>query len=112
MRKYAALILVVFTAGCAGSLQSTAVTPQQRLYAAYGDYIVYGQIVMQAVADPLTLPETKAALKDVDRRTYKAIQIARTAYERGALTEFSLALAETGLRELRTRLVAEGRLKQ
>ncbi len=111
MRKYAALLLLVVVAGC-GSLQSVAVTPQQRLFAAYGDYIVYGQIVLQAAEDPLTLPETKAALKEVDRRAYKAIQIARTAYERGELTEVTLVLAETGLRELKTRLVAERRLKQ
>ncbi len=111
MRRYASFLLVVAVTAC-GSLQSVAVTPQQRLFAAYGDYIVYGQIVLQAVEDPLTLPETKAALKEVDRRTYKAIQIARTAYERGELTEVTLVLAEAGLRELRTRLVAEGRLRQ
>ena len=63
MRRYASFLLVVAVTAC-GSLQSVAVTPQQRLFAAYGDYIVYGQIVLQAVEDPLTLPETKAALKE------------------------------------------------
>jgi hypothetical protein len=111
MRRCAALFLIVFTAAC-GSLQSVAVTPQQRLYAATGDYIVYGQIVLQIVSDPLTLPETRATLKDLDNRAYNAIRMARTAYDAGDLTEVTLVLAETGLRELRSRLVAEGRLKQ
>ena len=112
MRKYAALLIVLVAAGCAGSLQSTAVTPQQRLYAATGDYIVYGQIVLQTVSDPLTLPETKATLKELDRRVYAALGIARAAYDRGELTEITVLVAETALRELRSRLVTEGKLTQ
>ena len=109
MRKYASLLLIVVAAAC-GSLQSTAVTPQQRLFAAYGDYVVYGQIVEKTVTDPLTSPDTKSALKELDSRVFKALGVARDAYERGALTEFILVIAETALRELRARLVTEGKV--
>lgn len=68
--------------------------------------------MLQAVEDPFTLPETKAALKEVNRRTFTALDVAKKAYERGDLTEVTLLVPETGLRELRARLVAEGRLKQ
>ena len=111
MRRYAALLVIVAVGGC-GSLQSAAVTPQQRLFAAYGDYVVYGQIVEKTVTDPLTLPETKIALKELDSRVFKALGVARAAYERGALSEFTLVIAETALRELRTRLVKEGKVGQ
>lgn len=111
MRRYASFLLIVAVAAC-GSLQSAAVTPQQRLFAAYGDYVVYGQIVEMTVADPLTLLETKNALKELDSRVFMALGVARAAYERGALTEFTLVIAETALRELRVRLATEGKVGQ
>ena len=110
MRRYAALILVVFTAGC-GSLQLEATTIQQRLFAANAEYIVYGEIVKEAVRDPLTHPETKAALKDLNRRTYSALQVAKSAFLRGELTDVAVVLAETGLRELRSELVRQGKVQ-
>jgi hypothetical protein len=100
---------VVVVAGCS-SLQTIATTPQQRLFAAYGDYIAYGEVVRQAVKDPLTLPATKKDLKEMDHRVFMALEVARKAYEAGDLTDVTVLLAETALRELRHRLIAEGRM--
>lgn len=109
MRRTAALLMVLVVAGCT-SLQSIATTPQQRLFAAYGDYIAYGEVIKQAVKDPLTLPATKTDLKALDNRVWTALEVARKAYEAGDLTDVTLLIAETALRELRTRLITEGKI--
>lgn len=111
MRRAASILIVLVVAGC-GSLQSIAVTPQQRLFAAHGDYVTYGEIAAQAVEDPLTLPETKATLREINRRIYRALVAAQKLYEAGELTDAAVLVAEIALRELRAELIRQGRVTQ